>query len=190
MNALLCKIITFRWRRYKKIGKNSVIYPPKLTGKYMNHVSVGEDTQILPFSRIQCFPEDDQHTQIEIGSHCMFGYFTTILCGGDATVKIGDHVLMASHILITAENHGMDPSLDLSYREQPLEGKSISIGDGCWIGEKVIILPGVKIGEKAIIGAGSVVTKDIPPCTIAVGNPARVVKRWNSLEKCWETWSE
>ncbi len=186
MNTILGRIITFRWRRYKCFGKNSVIYPPKLTGKYMNFVSVGNNTQILPFSRIQCFPESNNSPQIEIGSHCVLGYFTSILCAGDAKVRIGDYVLMASHILITAENHGMDPNSDLYYIEQPLEGRTVLIGDGCWIGEKVIILPGVTIGEKSIIGAGSVVTKDIPPYSIAVGNPARVIKRWNITRKCWE----
>jgi acetyltransferase-like isoleucine patch superfamily enzyme len=61
----------------------------------------------------------------------------------------------------------------------------VRIEKGCWIGEKVIILPGVNIGERSIIGAGSVVTKSIPAYSIAVGNPARVIKTWNKDSKQW-----
>jgi acetyltransferase-like isoleucine patch superfamily enzyme len=61
----------------------------------------------------------------------------------------------------------------------------VRIEKGCWIGEKVIILPGVNIGKRSIIGAGSVVTKSIPEYSIAVGNPARVIKTWNKDKKQW-----
>ena len=63
--------------------------------------------------------------------------------------------------------------------------KGISIEDGVWIGNNVLIMPGVKIGKKAIIGAGSVVTRDVPPYTIAVGNPARVIKQFNMEKQQW-----
>lgn len=185
-NTVLGRLITFRWRKYNEFGKGSVVYPINLVGKYMDLVGIGNNTHILPFSRIQCFPDKNSAPYIKIGSNCVLGFFTTILCAGDAKVEIGDYVLMASHILIAAENHGMDAGSDLYYIQQPLEGKSVSIGDGCWIGEKVIILSGVKIGRKTIIGAGSVVANDIPPYSIAVGNPARVIKHWNTEKNCWK----
>lgn len=69
---------------------------------------------------------------------------------------------------------------------QKLVGKEVRIKSGCWIGEKCILLQGVTIGKKSIIGAGSVVTKDIPDYSIAVGNPARVIKRYNFESHNWE----
>lgn len=71
--------------------------------------------------------------------------------------------------------------------DQKLSCKNVIIDDGCWIGEKVCILPGVRIGKKSIIGAGAIVTKSIPDYSIAVGNPARVIKYYNFDKKRWES---
>lgn len=76
---------------------------------------------------------------------------------------------------MTSENHKNNYWLDQLYDE--LELKSVSIGDSCWSGEKSVILPGVAIGKHVVIGASSVVTKDIPDYCVAVGNPAKIIKR-------------
>ena len=109
----------------------------------------------------------------------------SILAGED--VSIGNDVLIASGVTICSENHGTDPSLPVSYMHQPLKCQKVSIGDGTWIGENVIILPGVSIGKKCVIGGGSVVTKSIPNYSIAVGNPAVVKKTYNMKKKVWES---
>ena len=70
--------------------------------------------------------------------------------------------------------------------EQKFSAQDVKIGNGCLIGEKVSILSGVTIGEKCIIGAGSIVTKSIPSYSIAVGNPARIIKQYNFYTKRWE----
>ena len=93
--------------------------------------------------------------------------------------------MIASNVLISSENHGINPELNIPYMRQNLTSNSVSIGDGCWIGEKVIILPGVDIGKKSIVGAGAVVTKSIPDYSIAVGNPARVIKRYDFTKNSW-----
>ena len=85
----------------------------------------------------------------------------------------------------TANNHSMNVEGNQYYMAQPLLCEKVVIKDGCWIGEKVCVLPGVTIGEKSIVGAGSVVTKSIPDYCLAVGNPARVIKRWNFSEHRW-----
>jgi len=96
------------------------------------------------------------------------------------SVEIGDNVLMASFVYISDHQHGM---LDYSdVRSTPPIQRNLSskgpvrIGNGVWIGEKATILPGVTIGECSIIGANSVVTKNIPPYCIACGCPAKVIK--------------
>ena len=95
-----------------------------------------------------------------------------VLAGPHATITIGRHVMMGSYCMIIAQNH--------KYLEEGFdgfEGKDVLIDDYAWIGNRVIILPGVRIGKYAIIGAGAVVTKNIPDYAIAVGNPA-VVKKY------------
>ena len=105
-----------------------------------------------------------------------------IQCAGRTT--IGNDVLVASDVFIIDYNHGIDPSSP-SYLDNQLDVSEVVIEDGVWIGNNVIILPGVHIGKKAIIGAGSVVTKDIPSYSIAVGNPARVVKNYDFHKRRW-----
>jgi len=95
-----------------------------------------------------------------------------VLAGPHATITIGRHVSMGSHCMIIAQNHKY---LEEGY--DGFEGKDVLIDDYAWIGNRVIILPGVRIGKHAIIGAGAVVSKDVPDYAIAVGNPA-VVKKY------------
>ncbi|WP_185752397.1 acyltransferase [Butyrivibrio sp. AE2032] len=141
-------------------------------------VAIGNGTQILAGSRIQLYPElVEEKPHLRIGSGCFFGYRLCILVGADIT--IGNNVLMASDITIVSENHGTNPESELPYKKQQLKVAPVTIGDNCWIGDKVIILPGTNIGEGCVIGGGAVVTKDIPSYSIAVGNPARVIKRYD-----------
>lgn len=107
-------------------------------------------------------------------------------------VEIGNDVLMASKVYISDHNHGYysgdnqsNPLIE-PVKRIVSSNKSVIIGDNVWIGENVAILPGVKIGEGSIIGANSVVTKDIPKYSIAVGNPAKVVKFFNFNKQKWE----
>ena len=77
--------------------------------------------------------------------------------------------------------------LEKGYNAQKMLKKTVHINDNVWCGDRVIVLPGVTIGEGTIIGAGSIVTRDIPPYCIAAGNPARVIKKWNKGKTVWET---
>jgi maltose O-acetyltransferase len=88
-------------------------------------------------------------------------------------VMIGDHVLIGPGVHIYAATHPVDASV----RRKKMLGMQVTIGNDCWIGGGAIICPGVTIGEGAVIGAGAVVTRDIPPFSVAVGNPARVIKK-------------
>lgn len=121
---------------------------------------------------------------IRIGSRVSATGYLTI--GATTLVEIGDDALLASHIFIGDNQHGHS-SIEVPYKYQPLENiAAVSIGKGCWIGEHVVIMPGVEIGEMAIIGANSVVTQSIPARSIAVGSPARVIRQWNSDTDSWD----
>lgn len=170
--------------RYASFGSESRIYRPLIHDKYRNHVSIGKDTVIGKYSRIQCYPNENMVIgRLKIGDGCRIGNRCSFLCGGDIT--IGNGVLMASDILISSENHSMNPESQEWYMSQPLQCERIDIKDGCWIGEKVCILPGVSIGTKSVIGAGSIVTKSIPDYSIAVGNPAKVIKKYDFEKHMW-----
>jgi lipopolysaccharide O-acetyltransferase len=107
------------------------------------------------------------------------------------SVTIGDRVLIASKVLITDHNHGsygdnnIHTSPTIPPEKRKLSSAPVEIGDDVWIGEFTAVLPGVKIGKGAIIGTMSVVTKDIPEYSIAVGTPAKVIKQYDFEQKKW-----
>ncbi len=113
----------------------------------------------------------DYGTNILLGKKVFFNFNCVVL--DVARVHIGDHVLFGPSVQIYTAAH----PLDSSERRRGLElGKPVAIGADVWVGGGAIICPGVKIGERAIIGAGSVVTRDIPADVIAAGNPCRVIR--------------
>lgn len=119
-----------------------------------------------------------QPIRFDYGSHIYFGenvfinYGVMILDVCD--VRIGDHVQIGPNVQIIAATHPTDPQV----RRAGLEcGKPVTIGANVWLGAGVIVCPGAVIGENTTIGAGSVVTKEIPANCVAVGNPCRVLKK-------------
>lgn len=90
-------------------------------------------------------------------------------------IHIGKQVTFGPRVTILDHNHGFT-EFDQSVMHQPLTGKPVVIEDFVWLGANVVVLAGVKIGKGAVVGAGSIVTRDIPPYTVAVGNPARIVR--------------
>lgn len=111
-------------------------------------------------------------TDIWIGDNGNLG----INCRAHGAFRMGNNVMMGADCIIYTRNHAFDRT-DIPMCEQGFQPRRpVSIGNDVWIGGRVIILPGVKIGNGVIIGAGSVVTKDIPDYAVAVGNPAVVKK--------------
>ena len=107
--------------------------------------------------------------------------------GAARRVEIGDDVLFATNVNITDGFHGFS-RVDIPYKYQPMERiAAIVIERGCWIGQNVVITPGVTVGEQSIVGANSVVTSSIPPFSIVMGAPARVVKRWDHGTGKWRS---
>lgn len=179
-----------RKRKFRKFGENSIIARPFLQLSGCQNIEIGNDTTILSNSRLSVYGSDSAKANITIGNNCYIGFGFSALASSEATITIGDNVLVASNVIVTNENHGMDPENAVPYMDQKLTAKDVFIGAGCWIGEKVCILSGVSVGEKCIIGAGSVVTKSIPRYSIAAGNPAKVLKVYNFESKRWEKYNE
>ena len=108
---------------------------------------------------------------VHLGSNIYMNSNTTMV--DDGHIYIGDYVQIGPNITIATANHPIDPEL----RKRGLQyNKDVHIGNNVWIGANTIIVPGVTIGDDTVIGAGSVVTKDIPSHVVAVGNPCRVLR--------------
>lgn len=132
--------------------------------------------------RIWCNSNSGKYVQnfspsLTVGDNCGFGAFNHITCTN--SFQIGNGVLTGKWVTITDNSHGATDfeSLQLSPMQRPIVSKgAVVIGDNVWIGDKSTVLPGVCIGSGAVIGANSVVTKDVPPFAIVVGNPAKIIK--------------
>lgn len=123
-------------------------------------------------------------SRIEIGNRVSATGYLTV--GAAASVVIEDDVLLASHIYIGDNLHGMGRA-DVPYKYQHLERIApVRIGRGTWVGEHAVILAGVTVGEFAVIGANSVVSRDVPARTVVAGAPARPIKRWCSTSQSWQ----
>lgn len=128
--------------------------------------SVGEGTEIRsPFYV-------DYGTHISIGARCFANYGLVAL--DVATITIGDDVQIGPHVQLLTPTHPLEPG---PRRDKWEVARPITVGDNVWIGGGAIVLPGVTIGDDAVVGAGAVVTRDLPAGVVAVGNPARVVRR-------------
>ena len=138
-------------------------------------------------------------TNVSVGVPFICDYGRNIYVGSNVSVNmnctfvdcnridIGSNVLIASNVQLYTATHPVELSQRLTPDWNPESGeyfcrtyaRPIKIGNGCWLGGGVIILPGVTIGDGCVIGGGSVVTKDIPPNSLAVGNPCRVIRKIN-----------
>lgn len=127
--------------------------------------SVGEDVEIRAPLYV------DYGTYISIGDRTFINYGLTAL--DVAPITIGADCMIGPNCSLLTPTHPMDPEP----RRDKIEGAApIVLGDNVWLGGSVTVCPGVTIGENSVIGAGAVVTKDIPANSVAVGNPARVIK--------------
>jgi len=123
-----------------------------------------------------CYIEPPFHANFG-GAHVHFGNNVyanfNLTCVDDTHIYVGDYTMLGPNVIIATAGHPILPEL----REQAYQyNVPVHIGKNCWLGAGVIVLPGITIGDNSVIGAGSVVTKDIPPNTVAVGNPCKVLR--------------
>ncbi len=130
-----------------------------------------------------CYIEPPLHSNWG-GKHVHFGKgvyanFNLTLVD-DTHIYVGDYTMLGPNVVIATAGHPILPELrPLAYQYN----MPVHIGKNCWLGAGVIVLPGVKIGDNSVIGAGSVVTKDIPANVVAVGNPCKVLREINEHDK-------
>lgn len=142
------------------------------------------------YCRFEVYPKDnDKRKRLIFGKNIQLNDFVHI--SAIDHVEIGDNCLMASHIYISDNSHGVyNGGVNESSPDTPPECREyvtapVKIGKNCWIAEGVIIMPGVTIGDGCVIGAHSIVNSDIPEGCIAVGSPAKVIKKYSYKEKRW-----
>lgn len=180
---LFSKIITFIFFNKCRL----IRLPIYIKGK--KYISLGQGMTIGVGARIEAYPSAN-NTCIFFGKNIQINDYVHI--GSTCQIIIGNNVLIASRVYISDHNHGEYKNSDplsgpnVIPQDRPIYGQKIMIEDNVWIGEAVCILAGVTIGSGAIIGAGSVVTKSIPKNSIAVGNPAKVIKIYNFDTSSWK----
>ncbi|MFZ4516303.1 MAG: acyltransferase [Acidimicrobiia bacterium] len=168
-----------RAQRFARFGSGSAICFPPNTIYGERNIAIGENVLIGPGITLSAgvMPEQDLGPEpiVHIGDGTLIGRGSGIVA--HAGIQIGAHVFTGHHIYITDCNHGYE-DVTRPIGAQFGVPEPITIGDGAWIGHGAIVLPGAQIGAHTVIGAGSVVRTAVPDRCVAVGNPARVVRRY------------
>src|SRR6476469_2620075 len=161
---------------YHKIGKNAVIRRrTRMDVLPFNRFELGNFSTIEDFSTINNGVGD-----VIIGNETRIGMGNVII----GPVTIGNSVIFAQNIVMSGLNHSYE-DVNIPIDKQKVTTAPIIVEDECWIGANAVITAGVTIGKHSVVAAGAVVTKDIPPFSVAVGNPARVIKQYDFDRKEW-----
>lgn len=169
-----------RANQFAAFGAGTVICHP-WAALYGEHgIRVGQDTLVGPYCSLSAGmgPGQDLVSDeiLVIGDRCLIGRASSLVA--HLSVVIGDDVFFGPNVYVTDQNHGVD-DLATPIGRQSLPELPVHIGDGSWLGTNTVVLPGVNIGRHVAVGAGSVVTSDLPDYAVAVGSPARVVRITN-----------
>jgi acetyltransferase-like isoleucine patch superfamily enzyme len=168
-----------RARRFRRFGAGSAICFPVAALYGEEYIEVGEGCIIGPYSSLSAgvMPGHvlDHSPVVTIGDRVLIGKGSGIV--GHQLVEIGDDVFTGHHVYITDANHGYeDTTLPIGRQFAP--SRPVRVGSGSWLGHGTVVLPGADIGRHVAVGAGSVVTGPLPDFSVAVGNPARVIRRY------------
>ncbi len=159
-----------------KKGKGAKIRPrTRVDVLPFNQFILGDHSTIEDFSTINNGVGD-----VIIGHHTLIGMGNTII----GPITIGNNVIFAQNIVASALNHEYR-DVTLPIHEQKILTAAIIVEDECWVAANAVITSGVTIGKHSVIAAGAVVTKNIPPYSVAVGNPAKVIKQYDFEKQEW-----
>jgi acetyltransferase-like isoleucine patch superfamily enzyme len=167
--------------RFRSFGEGSAICFPVVALFGERYITVGAGTVIGPYVSLSAgvspAHELGDRSVVTIGDRCLIGKGTGIV--GHEDIEIGDDVFTGHNVYITDASHGYDDP-DTPIGRQFGEPRPVRIGPGSWLGHGTIVLPGSCIGSHVVVGAGSVVTGELPDFSVAVGNPARVIRTQRS----------
>lgn len=171
---------------FKSFGNKSIVkFPYKVWNK--SCIELGSNTFIAENSFFAISTSDKEKKfkpHVKIGNNVCIGSNFFLACID--SIVIEDNVLMSDRVFISDHIHGYE-NTKIPIIEQPLEPKgNVVIKEGAFIGINVVIMPGVTIGKNAVVGASSVVIKDVPSYVVVTGNPARIIKKYNIKNKKWE----
>ena len=168
-----------RARRFRRFGNRSAICFPVAALYGEEYIELGEGCIIGPYSSLSAgvMPGHviDHSPVVTIGDRVLIGKGSGVV--GHHSVEIGDDVFTGHHVYITDANHGYE-DVTLPIGKQFAAPRPVRIGAGTWLGHGTVVLPGADIGRHVAVGAGSVVTGALPDFCVAVGNPARVIRRY------------
>ncbi|MCD4781950.1 MAG: acyltransferase [Candidatus Omnitrophica bacterium] len=168
--------LSWQYRRAKLCQRYGCVIEPGSRIKFPENILLAEDIKIGSGVLIHCGDRrvHPERANIIIKKNSYIGPNSILF--GDGEIEIGAHCEIAPGVVITSRQHTFD-RIDIPIRHQPSSFAKIVIENDVWIGCNASILPGVTIGKSSIIGAGAVVTRDIPAYSIAMGIPAKVIRQ-------------
>lgn len=176
-------------KKFYSFGKKSIIKPFANLSN-CQHISIGEFVDIGNNCRITVSNEffglpchSKNKIKLKIGDHVDIGNNTFISANNH--IQIGSHVIMAPFVFITDHDHGFSDINKNLHQQALTENGQTIIENNVFLGTKSSILKNVRIGEHSVIGANSVVTKNVPPFSIVSGNPAKIIKKYDFQKKKW-----
>lgn len=181
LNKLLEILIFFVYIVKLKVQKNSSIYAP-LRVKGLKNINIGKNVVICYKAWIEAMSLTGYEPKIVIDDFSHIGNFSHIYA--TKSIRIGKSVLIADKVYISDNLHGYEDVNIPVIEQSVIQKREVIIDDDSWIGENVCII-GASIGKHCIIGANAVVTKDIPDYCVAVGNPAKVIKKYDFILGKW-----
>ena len=169
-NPILCSTINL-WHRSRgvKLKNSAVIYPSVSLSRFPKQIYIDDDV-VIKESCLIC--ACNNKSIISIGRNTSIGAYSVIT--SSEKIEIGSDCMLGPFIYIVDSNHGT--SREKKMNQQKNITKPVIVKNDVWIGAKSVILPGVTIGEGAVIGAGSIITKDVESYKIVAGNPAKIIK--------------
>jgi acetyltransferase-like isoleucine patch superfamily enzyme len=169
---------------FGQYGRNVYIFPG---GRIVRpqFISIGDNVRIGKNTDIYVHPKDRNSNEfvLKIGNNVHIGNYNII--GARNSIVLEENILLGPRVIIIDNTHRYE-DVNVPVKLQPVtEEGTVRLESDCWVGANVFILPNVTIGRHAVIGANAVVNRDIPPYSVAVGAPAKVIKRYDFELKQW-----